>query len=62
MQRKRGKGRPKLPRDRVRKFSVHITVTLGEHRQIKRAAEAEDKSMSAWARQWVLKGLKRHRG
>lgn len=54
---KRGKGRPKLPRKEVRRFSIHLLVTEEEHRKIKRAAAAVDMSVSAWARERILRGL-----
>ena len=51
-----------MPREQVRRLSVHITVTAEEHRAIKRAAEADDLSVSAWLRRWMLEGLRRRGG
>ena len=59
MKPRRGRGRPKLPAESVRKLSIHVTVTVEERRRIKRAAEEEDLSVSAWARRWVCEGLRR---
>jgi predicted HicB family RNase H-like nuclease len=56
---KRRKGRPKLPREATRRFSVHVLVTPEEHRRVKRAARASDMSISAWAREKILAGLPR---
>ena len=59
MKPKRRQGRPKLPPEQVRRFMMGFTVTAEERRRIRKAAEAEDASISAWVRQWVLDGLRR---
>jgi hypothetical protein len=59
MQPKRGRGRPRLPPEEVRMFAVHVTVTRDERRRIQLAARAEDVSVSAWLRRWIIEGLKR---
>ena len=48
-----------MPAERVRRLSIHVTVTPAEHRKIKRAAAAVDMSMSGWARERILAGLPR---
>ena len=58
MQAKRRTGRPKLPKDAVRRFVIGMTVTAEERKRIKAAAEADDLSISAWLRRLVLEGLK----
>jgi hypothetical protein len=55
---KRRKGRPNLPNEKVRRLSVHILVTPAEHKLIKKAAAAADMSMSSWARERLLAGLR----
>jgi hypothetical protein len=59
MQAKRRKGRPKLPPEAARRLLIGMTVTADEHRRIKRAAHAQDLSMSAWLRKWALAALER---
>ena len=59
MQAKRRTGRPKLPKDAVRRFVIGMTVTDEERKRIKAAAEAEDLTISAWLRRLVLGGLKK---
>ena len=58
MQAKPRTGRPKLPKDAVRRFVIGMTVTDEERKRIKAAAEAEDLTISAWLRRLVLGGLK----
>ena len=41
MQAKRRTGRPKLPKDAVRRFVIGMTVTGEERKRIKAAAEAD---------------------
>ncbi len=60
MRERRGKGRPKLPTGQVKKLTVSIAVTVEEHRAIRKAALAEDLSVSAWLRRWLLDRLRRH--
>ena len=55
--RKRGRGRPKLAEPKVRRRSIHVLVTEEERKRIKKAAAAVDMSMSAWARERILRGL-----
>lgn len=52
-----GRGRPRLPDDRVREWSIHATVTRTEYLLVKKAAKAVDMSISAWAREKILAGF-----
>ena len=59
---KKRRGRPSLPRDERRVIPLHILLTPKEYRTLKRAAAAEDTSMSSWVRRWILEGLGRSGG
>ncbi len=59
---KRRQGRPRLNPEQVRRFLIGVMVNADERRQVRRAAEAEDLSMSAWIRACVLEALRKRRG
>lgn len=55
----RGKGRPRVPESKRRRYSVHVLLRYDEYKAIKRAAEADDQTASGWARRVLLKALGR---
>lgn len=57
MAKRKGRGRPRIPKDEVRRFTVGFLVTAEEKRRIKEAAAAVDMSVSAWVRERVFRGL-----
>jgi hypothetical protein len=58
---KRARGRPKVAAERQRKFRVQVAVNLAEYRQVRKAAEAADMSVSAWARARLMEAVKRRK-
>ena len=57
---RRGKGRPKLPREKRKKVMVCALLTHDERRAVKKAAEAQDLSVSAWLRELIQRRLGRN--
>ena len=51
------RGRPKIPAKDIRKFQVRVCLSLEEYKAVKKAAAADDTSMSSLCRGIVLKHL-----
>jgi len=56
------RGRPELPAEEVRSALIGVRVQESERELIRRAAEAQGKSVSEWARQILISAANRVAG
>ncbi len=62
MPRRKGAGRPRLPKNKLKKKSLQVSITEAEREVIERLADEDDISMSAWGREAVEEKLERATG